>query len=191
MELDPAAVSAAIATASTAAAHQSEWNAVDAVVEPLVAEHGEEAVLAVLATAKDDPYAAAALFEVCSMSGQRITDYCSDDAIVTAALAYLLGVEPGTANLSTGAWAWSALWQHDSGSVDHFDDESHFRILRVLIDEAPWDDTVLFMIGDGPLSHAAADPARYEEIQQLAKANPKLARAWVLNETDGGRFPSS
>jgi hypothetical protein len=41
------------------------------------------------------------------------------------------------------------------------------------------------------LSHAAADPARYEEIQQLAKANPKLARAWVLNGTDGGRLPSS
>jgi hypothetical protein len=80
------------------------------------------------------------MFEICSETGHRITDYFSDDAIVSGALTYLLGIKTGTARLSTGAWAWSAVFQHDSGSLDHFDDESHFRILLRLIDEAPWED---------------------------------------------------
>jgi hypothetical protein len=189
MELDPAAVSDAIATLAEPGDFRSEWDAVEAVVDPLVAQYGAEAVLAALAPAGDDPYVAAALFEVCSTSGIRLTQYFSDDAIVSAALTHLLGVGQGTASLSTGRWAWSALFQHDCGSLDHFDDEAHLRILFRLIDEAPWDDSVLFMIGDGPLSHAAGNSAVSEEIRRLSDANPKLARAWLLNLTDGGRLP--
>ena len=97
----------------------------------------------------------------------------------------------GSATIATGGWAWSALFQHAYGTVDHLDDESHFRILLKLLDVAPLDDGVLFMIGDGPLSHAAGEPARYAQIRALATKDPKLARAWWLNETDGGRLRPS
>ena len=39
------------------------------VIDPLISEYGAEAVMAVLAKAKDDPYIAAAMFEI---SGARL-----------------------------------------------------------------------------------------------------------------------
>ena len=165
-----------------------EEEAVDEIAESLMDEHGAEAVLAELSKGKDDPLVAAAIFEVCSMSGHRLREFFNGDEIVSAALAYLLTVETWTSNVRDGLWAWSALFQHDCGSVDHFDDEEHFGLLLDLIAVSPMDDSVLFMIGDGPLSHAAANPSLYARIQKLAETDPKIARAWWLNVTDGGRL---
>lgn len=42
--------------------------------------------------------------------------------------------------------------------------------------------------GDGPLAHSAAVPEHLARVQELAKTDPKIARAWWLNETDCGRL---
>jgi hypothetical protein len=188
--LDVQAVSAAIERGIRARDAKHWDEAVGEVVNELIAKHGVEAVIAGLAHGKDDPLVAAALFEAYPLSDRRVTDLFSDEEIVEAALEHLLTVESGSADPRTGAWAYQALFQHGyDGGSDHFNDDEHFRILLKLIDRAPLDDfTVLFCIGDGPLSHAAADSARRERIMQLAATDPKIARAWWLNVTDGKRL---
>jgi hypothetical protein len=190
VQLDVEAVSAAIENGIVVRDADHWDDAVAEVVDALIATHGVEAVIAGLAHGRDDPLVAAALFEAYSQSDRRVTDLFSDEEIVEAALQHLLAVESGSANLRTGGWAWSALFRHFyDGGTDHFTDEEHFRVLLKLIDRAPLDDTVLFCIGDGPLSHASGgNPARREKIMQLAAADPKVARAWWLNVTDGGRL---
>jgi hypothetical protein len=187
VEIDPRVISAAIADAMASGDRASEEEAIRALMERLVEDRGEDAVAEALAGERNDPFIAAALLEICLFSEKLITDYFSDEEIVQAALAYLLSVEDGTASLATGRWAWSALFQqYDSSPLNVFDGDDHFRILLRLIDQAPMVDSVLFMIGDGPLAHAAAVPGRFELIMRLAKDEPKIARAWWLNETDGG-----
>ena len=188
MELNAVAISEAIGRRS--AAHGGEEAILGAVVYPLVAEHGAEAVLAELVTKKGDPLVASALAYAARLAGLRLTDMFSADEIVAAALDYLGTVGAPTKSsiahgLRHGNWAWSALFLHHPGdSAADFDDEEHFRLVLELIERAPWDNDVLWMIGDGPLAHAAADEARFDELNELMKTNPKLALIWRLMEVD-------
>jgi hypothetical protein len=166
---------------------QWEHAAVDELVDSLSDDYGAEATLGELRKGKEDPFIAAAIFEICSLNRRPLREFFSRDEIVDAALTYLTS-EGWTSGLGRGGWAWDALFQHDVGSEDHFDDEEHFGLLLDVLARAPMDDAVLFPIGDGPLSHAAAAPTRYAEIQKLAETDPKIARAWWLNVTDDGRL---
>jgi len=166
-----------------------EWDAVDDVVERLLDKHGRDAIVTELRDAREDPIIAAVLFDAMTLSGRRLTEVFSEEEIVSAALQYLLAVESG-AGLQDGAWAWSALFQFSpESSIDtDFDADEHFNLLLQLLQRAPLDDTVLFMIGDGPLAHSASVPEHFARIQELSKTDSKIARAWWLNETDGGRL---
>jgi hypothetical protein len=165
-----------------------------AVVYPLMNEHGAEAVLAELGTGRENPLLASALAYAASEADVPLNNVFTSDEIVTAAHEYLLTVgSPAWEQsrlrngLSHGHWAWFALFDHHPGNGD-FEDGEHFRLVLKLIEIAPLDDTVLFLIGDGPLAHSAAVPEHLARIQELAKTDPKIARAWWLNETDGGHL---
>jgi hypothetical protein len=189
MELDAATVSTAIEAALPSA--DDKWQPVVDAVDPLVREHGVEAIVAELATARRDPFVAAALFEAIRANGLRMGDVFSEDEITDAALEYLLAfMDVGLdAGLADGEWAWAALWEHNPGSDGgHFADEEHLQLVLKLIERVPFDDEPLFLIGDGPLSHAAGTAAQSALIRKLAESDPKVARAWWLNVTDDGRL---
>lgn len=166
-----------------------------AVVYPLILEHGADAVLAELEAGKADPLVASALaYAADEAAVLPLTRWFTHDEIVTAALEYLLTVGTPASersrlrnDLHHGHWAWFALYDHHPG-YGGFEDGEHFRLVLKLIEAAPLDDTILFLIGDGPLAHSAAVPEHLARIQELAKSDPKIARAWWLNETDGGRL---
>ncbi|HZP72059.1 MAG TPA: hypothetical protein VFA97_01650 [Gaiellaceae bacterium] len=186
MNLSPPDIRRAVEEANASVG--GEWDGVDWVAERLLDEHGLDAVVAELSAAKDDPLVAAVLFQAMTLSDRRLTEVFTEAEIVNAALQYLLAFESGASHRD-GRWAWSALFQFSpeySISSD-FDPEEHFDLVLKLLDRAPLDDTVLFLIGDGPLAHTAAIPSHFARIQELAKTDPKIARAWWLNETDGGR----
>jgi hypothetical protein len=157
-----------------------------AVVYPLVADHGADVVIAELATRRKDPLVASALAYVARLVNLRLTEVFSTGEILAAALDYLGTVGTSTAESSAqtglrhGHWAWSALFEH----AEDLEDEEHFGLVLELVERAPTDDGVLWMIGDGPLAHAVADEARFAEMKRLMEGNPKLARAWRLNEVD-------
>jgi hypothetical protein len=58
-------------------------------------------------------------------------------------------------------------------------------MLLKLIEKVPLNDNILFMIGDGPLSHAAGKRKYRERIEALMEIDERIARAWRLNVTDG------
>jgi hypothetical protein len=187
MQLSALEISKAIERRSEAGG--DEEAILGAVVYPLVAEHGADVVIAELATRKNDPLVASALAYVARLVDLRLTDVFSTGEILAAALDYLVTVAASEAESSVkrglrhGNWAWSALFLN-AGDLE---DEEHFRLVLELVERAPRDDRVLWMIGDGPLAHAVSDEARFAELKRLMEANPKLARAWRLNEVDWPR----
>lgn len=190
MQLSALEISKAIDRRS--AAGGDEAAILGAVVYPLVAEHGADVVIAELATRKRDALVASALAYVAGLADLRLTEVFSTGEILAAALDYLGTVGANDTEdsrvktrLHHGHWAWSALFLHvpESAAAD-FEGDEHFRLVLELIERAPADDTVLWMIGDGPLAHAVADEARFAEMKKLMRGNPKLVRAWRLNEVD-------
>ena len=134
-----------------------EHEAVDEVVGRLADEYGADAVLGELSKGKGDPFVAA--FEIYSLSGHRLREFFTGEEIVRDALSYLTA-DDWTGGIAQGSWAWSALFEHYVGSVDHFDDDEHAALVLDLLAATPMDDGVLFRIGDGPLAHAVADRLR-------------------------------
>jgi hypothetical protein len=170
--------------------HRAESGVPFDVCEPLIDAYGSDVVLKELSKLREDPFIANAIVDICEICGHRIRDFYSGEEIVCAALAHLIASsdEWWSSGLATGQWAFSALWGHDyEGTSCAFDDDEHFALVIKLLDRAPMDDDILFLMGDGPLSHAAAIPSRYERIQELAKTHPQVARAWFMNLTDGQR----
>jgi hypothetical protein len=190
MQLSALEISKAIERRSEAGG--DEEAILGAVVYPLVAEHGADVVIAELARRKKDPLVASAVAYVAGLADLRLTEVFSTGEILAAALDYLGTVGASDAQESSvktglrhGDWAWSALFGHVPGSAaGDFEDDEHFRLVLELVERAPTDDTVLWMIGDGPLAHAVADEARFAEMKRLMEGNRKLFRTWRLNEVD-------
>jgi hypothetical protein len=174
-----------------AAADENDWNAVERVTERLVhsmaAAHGFGSLLRSLTDARADPYIAAVLVALSGTSAFRlepafrINEVFADDEIVNAAAHYLATLPDG--GLEDGRWAWTAIW-NGWGQLEPAD---HFRILSSLIDRVPWDDDILWMIGDGPLSSLASDPKWLCTIDTLGQEQPKIQRIWHLVEVRDGR----
>ncbi len=124
---------------------------------------------------------------MCWTNDRDISDVFSDEEIVDAALGFLLAFQGEEVDIrNVPGWGWSALFQHiDYGRNDHLTDEAHFRLLLKLIEKVPLNDNILFMIGDGPLSHAAGKRKYRDRIVELQTTNPKVERAWWLNLVDG------
>lgn len=166
----------------------SDWETVEEtaqeVVLPAVAVHGIDAVLNALIASKNDPYVAAVLVE---MSGRRspelralhVTDFFSEDEILDGALSYLKASED--AGLQDGHWAWTTLWN----LWDQVDSADHARLVEKLIERVPWDDAMLWAIGDGPLSNIADDALKLEIINSRnPTVRDKVARMRELIEAD-------
>jgi hypothetical protein len=164
----------------------NRWEAVERaareVAAPAVAVHGPEAVLSALASAKSDPYVAAVLVQLSGtygpLGGLRVTELFSDEEIVGSALSFLAAFP--NAGLDDGDWAWMTLWNQ----WDQLEAEDHVRLVEKLIERVPWDDQMLWMIGDGPLSTVADEPANLEIIESSAAIRDKVARIWKLVEVD-------
>jgi hypothetical protein len=192
MQLSTEALVEAIERAGASAG--TDERALGAVIYPLVEAHGVDAVVAELRANRADPLFASALAYAVQFSDLSLADVFSADEIVAAALDFLLMVHtPGWGEsresrvideLRHGHWAWSALFDHQPGQRNHLDDDEHFQLVLALIARAPSRNEILWMIGDGPLAHAAGDEARFAEIQERAKSDPKLALTWRLNEVD-------
>ena len=166
--------------------HRAEHDGFDEIWNSLIDEHGADAVLAALAPHKNDPLIAAAITHTCEIFNVRLRDYFTPEDIVGAAARHILTVPWWKAGIRDGGWLFSALWSHNYGTVDSFDDEEHFQLLVAVLERIPVDnDYALFVLGDGPLSHASA--VFHDRIQELAKTHPQVARAWFLNLTDGQR----
>jgi hypothetical protein len=163
-----------------------------AVVDPLIAEHGAEAVISELEDGKDDPRVASALAYAADEADVPLTQAFTHDEILTAALEYLLTVgtpaweESRARNcLYHGHWAWFALYDHHPGEGrGDFEDDEHFRLVLELVERAPLNNDVLWMIGDGPLAHAVPTEAHLANLRSLMETNEKLALTWRLNEVD-------
>ena len=164
------------------------FDAMEGLTDQLIAEEGGlEAVVAALAPHRGDPDVAEALFFMCWTNHRDLSDVFSDEEIVDAALEFLLAFQGEEVDIrNVPGWGWSALFQHiDYGGNDHLTDEAHFRMLLKLIEKVPLNDNILFMIGDGPLSHAAGRRKYRDRIAELQTTNPKVDRAWWLNLVDG------
>jgi hypothetical protein len=165
---------------------RNRWEAVERaareLVGPAVALHGPEAVVDALVPAKSDPYVAAVLVQVSGtygrLGGLRVSELFSDEEIVSSALSFLAAFP--NAGLGEGDWAWMTLWNQ----VDQLEAEDHLRLLEKLIERVPWDDQMLWMIGDGPLSTLADEPANLKILESSAAIREKVARIWKLVEMD-------
>jgi len=166
----------------------SEWEAIERttreVVAPAIAAYGPDAVISALVAAKADPYVAAVLVAI---SGPyhppeghdfRVTDLFSDEEIVRGALSFLEKFPD--AGLADGNWAWTTLWN----LWEQVEPAAQARLVKHLIEEAPWDDQVLWMIGDGPLSEVANEPAHLAVIEGDEAIREKVARIRRLVEVD-------
>jgi hypothetical protein len=154
---------------------------------PLVETHGLDAVLEALRPHKDDQVLADALFFVCWMNDHNMLTVFSEDEIVDAARQQLLASAEGTVTDTRGLphWGWHALFQHYYWGDDHPTDEQAFAILLKLIELLPLDDSILWMIGDGPIAHACGHSTEYRRrFEKLAQTEPKIARAIELAEED-------
>jgi hypothetical protein len=139
-----------------------------------------------LVTAKSDPYVAAVLVDLSGTDGRlgglkRVTDLFSDQEIVGSALSFLAAFP--NAGLDDGRWASMALW-NQWGQLEAAD---HLRLVEKLIEQVPWDDQTLWMIGDGPLSTLADEPVNLETMESWVTSRDKLAQIWKLLEADGPR----
>jgi len=185
--VNASAISALMDRESTSRSEENQWDivvwATEHLIEPIVSAHGRKTVLEQLVGAKCDPYIAALLVQLSGDDSFRVNEIFSDEEIVEAALVYLLAMP--NAALRDGQWAWTALWN----GWDQFQPRDHYRILLELIDRAPWDDDILWMIGDGPLSHVATDAALRREIDERARDDPKVARARELS-AEGEEYTS-
>src|SRR5437764_9251309 len=76
------------------------------------------------------------------------------------------------AGLAEGNWAWTTLWN----LWEQIEPAAQARLVKHLIEEAPWDDQVLWMIGDGPLSEVANEPANLAVIEGDEAIREKVAR---------------
>jgi hypothetical protein len=163
------------------------FDAMAGLTDRLIAEEGLEAIVAALAPHRDDADVAEALFFMCWTNNRDMSDVFSDEEVVEAALEFLLAFQGEDVDIrNVPGWGWSALFQHiDYGRNDHLTDEAHFRMLLKLIEKVPLNDNILFMIGDGPLSHAAGKRKYRDRIVELQTTNPKVERAWWLNLVDG------
>jgi len=149
---------------------------------PAIERDGAARVVLALAELKDDPFIAAALVDLSGRRTFRVTDIYSDDEIIDAALTYLIAMPNAT--IEDGHWAWTALWgwaDDENGDIGVGD---HFRLVTRLIDEAPWDDKVLWMIGNGPLGAAEAALGGADRVRALAASNAKVAHVRHLVEED-------
>lgn len=132
---------------------------IDDVLTPEIDRLGLDCVLKYLLEAKEDPYIAAALVEMCGVFSHedgrvlRATEIFKDEEIVGAGVAFLATFPSG--GLAEGRWAWNILW-NAGGEVSPTD---HARLVQRLVELAPWEDQVLWLIGEGPLSRATVDAA--------------------------------
>jgi hypothetical protein len=152
--------------------------------DPLVEAHGVDPLVETLGPHKDDPDLAEAVFFVCWNYEHNMLAVFTEGEIVEVALQELLQFGEGRTTDTRGIpqWGWSALWQHYYDGDDHLTDEQAFRLLLELLERVPLDDKILWMIGDGPLSHARGVPEYRKRIDELARSEPKIARALELDD---------
>jgi hypothetical protein len=164
--------------------HELDYDAMCDVFEPLVEAHGAPAVADALAGHKHDPDLAEALFFVCWNHDHNMLTVFSEEEIVEAALRKLAVFGEGEFTDTRGSphWGWSALWQHHYDGDDHLTDEEAFRILLAVIEGVPMDDKILWLIADGPLSHARSSPEYRKRVDELSRTDPKLTRAREIGD---------
>lgn len=166
---------------------EDEWKAIEQttheLVAPAIAAHGVENVVSALLTAKADPYVAAVLVDMSGVGRApsdrdlRATELFSDDEIIEGALSYLKA-SPG-AGLENGDWAWTTLWN----LWGQLEPDAHVRLVRRVIELVPWDDRMLWMIGDGPLANLADDPASLQAVESTT-TEEKVNRIRRLVQVD-------
>jgi hypothetical protein len=164
--------------------HEPDYDAMCELFDPLVDAHGADAVVETLREHKHDPDLAEALFFVCWNYDRNMLTVFSEEEVIEAAVRFLAVFREGELTDTRGLphWGWSALWQHYYDSDDHLTDEEAFRILLAVIERVPMDAKILWMIGDGPLSHAWGKPECRKRIEGLAQTEPKIARAVELDD---------
>lgn len=151
-------------------------------VSAAITAYGVDATARALGALKGDPRVATVLAAISEGRDEggghlRITDVFTDAEIVTAALSYLEGMS------EDGSWAWTVVWNL-SGELEA---TAHARLLARLIERFPWDDQMLWMIGDGPLSELATSPGDMARLESLETIQGKLVRIRRLLEADWPR----
>jgi len=189
MSVDVDAVRAAVRAARKADVYSNsvledlDYEPMANALDPLVEAEGFDAVIDALAPHHTDLDIAEALFYLFWDNGENMLSVFSEEGIVEAALQLLIEFRGDHFTDTRGLpdWGWSALCLHDYEYEDHLTNEQAFRILLAVIDRAPWDDSILEMLGDMPLSNPNAHPEYRRRLQELVQSEPKIARAIELD----------
>jgi hypothetical protein len=196
MQLDPEAIRTAVRairrgmepdrSENFVLEHDLDYDAMYDLFDPLVEAYGAVDVVESLRAHKQDPDLVEALFFVCWNYDHNLLTVFTEEEVVEAAREKLLQFGEGTFTDTRGLphWGWSALAQHHYDGDDHLTDEQAFRILLKLVERVPLHDKILWMIGDGPFSHAWSKPGYRKRIEGLVLTEPKIARAVELVEEE-------